>query len=179
MIIIATTRKQQQLKCSCCQQKFDREEITKISNKNYCPKCLKEHEQKIKFNRSDFNILFDYICQIYGLDKPTGLMFKQMKEYRGEGYEYTDIGMYYTLKYYFDVLENQVLEGSGLGIIPYYYDKARQHYNKVYDLTDLSEAYELTNKVKVINTINKKHKEEKKQPLPLVIDWENIEDENS
>ena len=78
-------------------------------------------------------------------------MFKQLKQYRSEPYNYTDGGMYATLIYYYETLGNKVLEGTGLGIIPYYYDKARQHYSnmaKVEDsLDEYSEAQKQTIKI--------------------------------
>jgi len=172
-----SSRQQTHLKCSSCKEKFERENIVKRSGKNYCPECLKQYEQSLKVNKSDYNLLFDYICELYEIPVLTGLMFKQLKDYRNDGYNYTDIGMYYTLKYYFGVLENQVLENTGLGIIPYYYDKAKQHYNKVYDLVDLAEELEVNERTQIVKTKDRKRTEEKRTPLPL-IDWEDI-DENS
>lgn len=159
-----------QSKCVGCKKSFDTEELTIRSNKKYCSECLEEHDNKVNNNKQDWDLLFEYICEKYKIDKPNGMMFKQLKDYRTE-YQYTNIGMYYTLKYYYDVLENDVLDGSGLGIIPYFYDKAKRHYAKVFDIADIVESYKSTEKqinIK-IEKINTKHNIQK--PISLEIAW--------
>jgi hypothetical protein len=95
-----------------------------------------------------------------------------MKEFRGEGYNYTDSGMYYTLKYFTEVLDGKILDGTGIGIIPYYYEKAKEHYQKIFDIEDIVEDFE--NHEQVIQIITKKSskKFDVKKPLPLQINWE-------
>ncbi len=117
-------------------------------------------------------MLFDYICEIFNIKQPTGFIFKQMKDFRGEGYNYTDIGMYYTLKYYYDILENKVIEGTGIGIIPYYYEKAKAHYKKVFDLEDAVNSFENKEQLVKITTKILEKRVDIKKPLPLQIDWE-------
>jgi hypothetical protein len=160
------------LKCSICKNSFDSNEITKRSNKNYCKECLKKHEEEVKENRKDSDLLFDYICEIFNIKQPTGLMFKQMKDFRGTEYNYTNIGMYYTLKYYYKILEGKFIDGGGIGIIPYYYEKAKEHYKKVFDLEDIIEDFKSKEQVINIKTKIMNRKQDIKKPLPLQIDWE-------
>jgi len=170
---IKKERKPRKSKCCLCGESFYKEELTIRSGKKYCDKCLEIHIQQIKENRSDWDLLFEYICERYQIIKPTGMMFQQMKQYKQE-YNYTDIGMYYTLKYYYEVLENEVLDGSGLGIIPYFYDKAKKHYNKVFDLEDIVNDFEVNeNSIKIKTKISNKEID-KKRPLPLQINWDEI-----
>jgi hypothetical protein len=95
-----------------------------------------------------------------------------MKEFRGEGYNYTDIGMYYTLKYFIEILDGKILDGTGIGIIPYYYEKAKEHYQKIFSIEDIVEEFE--NKEQTVHITAKKtsKKIDVKNPLPLQINWE-------
>ena len=58
-----------------------------------------------------------------------------------------------TLRYYYELLDNKVLEGVGLGIVPYYYEKAKQQYLTLINVEDMVEDYEKDiQKTVVINT---------------------------
>jgi ribosomal protein S18 len=168
-----TIKKARKSKCSMCEQMFEKEELTVKSNKKYCKDCLPIKEaESIKY-ANDWDLLFKYICDLYKIKVPTGMMFQQMKTYR-EDYNYTNIGMYYTLKYYYEILENDVIEGNGLGIIPYYYEKAKIYYNKKYDLEDKIDNFENNEQIVKIKT-RVLHKELiKKEPLSLHINWEEV-----
>jgi len=76
----------------------------------------------------------------------------------------TSIGMYYTLKYYYEILENEILDDKGVGIIPYYYDQASKYYSKVFDLEEKAESFIFKDKKQIIktkryNTYNKTKKQ--------------------
>ena len=125
------------VKCPMCGKLNDKQDTIKISNRYYCKECAELKQDK---QNTDWDLLFQYICSIYNIDKPTGMMFKQLGDYRRD-YGYTDYGMYCTLKYYYETLENEVLEGSGLGIIPYYYEKTKQYYKAKADIEDSAEDF--------------------------------------
>ena len=122
-------------------------------------------------------MLISYICDIYNIKIPHGMMLHQIKQYK-DNYNYTNIGMYYTLKYFYEVMESKVLEDSGLGIMPYYYDKARKHYEKVFDLEDISENFNESEQFIKIKTKIIPKKIDIKNPLPLEIDWEEVNEDN-
>ena len=164
-------KKQRQLKCFVCKESFDKEDLTIKSNKKYCSKCLEIKEGESDKYKNDWDLLFQYICKIYNIKVPTGMMFQQLKTYR-DNYDYTNIGMYYTLLYYYDVLENKVLDESGLGIIPYYYEKAKNHYNKVFNLEDKSEEFINNEQIINIKTQISSKQINIKKPLPLQKNWE-------
>lgn len=173
-VIKDTSKKvQRKSKCVLCGESFEKEDLTLRSNKKYCKECLEIHNEQVKKNKSSWDLLFEYICEVYKIEKPTGMMFKQMKDYRSEDYSYTDIGMYYTLKYFYEVMEdNKVLEGSGLGIIPYFYEKAKKHYNKIFDLEDIVDNFENIEQVVKIKTKISNKEDDVISPLPLQMDWE-------
>lgn len=170
-------KKQKKLKCVMCEELFPKEETIVKSNKRYCEKCLQTKEEESLKYKTDWDLLFEYICKIYNIDKPTGMMFQQMKNYRTE-YNYTNIGMYYTLKFYYDVLENNLLDDTGLGIIPYYYDKAKNHYNKAYNLEDIAEDFKFEEKSIKIKTKISNKIIIPREPLPLNFDWEEQNEDN-
>lgn len=144
-----------QVLCPRCNKKNNKEDTVQIGRRYYCIECAKltkqEKEQKAE-GRESWNLLFDYICELYNIKKPTGMMFRQLKEFRSNPYNFTDEGMYLTLKYYYDTLDNNVIEGTGLGIIPYYYDKAKEHWETIGKVEDSVENYkEVENKSITIN----------------------------
>ena len=170
-------KKQKQLKCYMCKELFNKEELTIKNSKKYCSKCLIVKEEESDKYKNDWDLLFQYICKLYNIKVPTGMMFQQLKNYRSE-YEYTNIGMYYTLLYYYDVLENKVIDETGLGIIPYYYDKAKNHYNKVFNLEDKADEFANNEQIIKIKTKIMNKQINTKKPLPLQINWEENNEDN-
>ena len=170
-------KKSRKSKCALCGESFEKEELTLKSGKKYCANCLIIKEEESLKNKSDWDLLFEYICSIYKIKVPTGMMFSQLKQYR-QDYNYTNTGMYYTLKYFYEILESKVLEDSGLGIIPYFYDKAKRHYNKVFDIQDMAENFEDKEQTIQIKTKIIDKSIETKKPLPLNINWEGIDENN-
>ena len=100
----------------------------------------------------------------------TPLLFKRLKDFR-EDYGYTDIGMYYTLKYIHETLGKEVYDDGLLSQIPYYYDKAKEHVLRVIELENISEEFEMDSKViKVV--VGNRQTWSPKKPLNLgTIDW--------
>jgi len=170
-------KKQKQLKCYMCKELFNKEELTIKNSKKYCSKCLIVKEEESDKYKNDWDLLFQYICKLYNIKVPTGMMFQQLKNYRSE-YEYTNIGMYYTLLYYYDVLENKVIDETGLGIIPYYYDKAKNHYNKIFNLEDKVDEFTNNEQIIKIKTKIMNKQINFKKPLPLQINWEVDNEDN-
>lgn len=89
----------------------------------YHQTCLDVKEKLVQ----DRKELIEYICDLYGLDVPTGIILKQIKDYQ-EQFNYTSKGMALTLQYFYETLGNTVREGDGVGIIPYMYEEAKRHY---------------------------------------------------
>ncbi|WP_252241540.1 hypothetical protein [Clostridium sp. ZBS18] len=160
-------------KCTLCGDKFLTQEMIVRTGKKYCKECIIVKDKE----NEDWSILYEYIKELYNLEKLPILFVTQMNKYRkDEKCPLTSIGMYYTLKYYYEILENKIDKEKGLGIIPYYYDKAKAYYTKVFDTQDkindfcfIEERKEI--KTKRLDTYNKTKKE-----IPLEI-WR-IQDEN-
>ena len=164
-------------KCTTCRESFPTEEMEIRASKKYCAKCVIIRDELMEKKKSDWDILFEYICKVYDIKTPTGMMFMQLKNFRGEGYNYTDIGMYYTLKYFYGTLEKEVKEGTALGIIPYYYEKAKEHFSKVFDMKDLAESVKIEEKTINIKTRITNKTIKKIEPLALEVVREEDADE--
>lgn len=157
------------LKCSRCKKDIPREEITKVGTVNYCPPCLEEKNKPKEM--TDWDYLFQYLRdEILKTDKVPALVFKRLKDFR-EDYGYTDIGMYYTLKYIHETLGKEVYDNGLLAQIPYYYEEAKKHVIRIIELEGVAEEFELQdNTVKVV--VGKRHTWNPKKPLDLgSIDW--------
>lgn len=118
-------------KCPECGSMNDKEDATLIGKRYYClgdctDKTLEAQESKNR-NKEDWEELFEYISEIYG-HPPTGMMYKQLGEFRKDPYNYTNKGIYLTLKYFYETRGHQALKNSGIGIVPYVYEEAKQNY---------------------------------------------------
>lgn len=108
--------------CKECKVSLPIEEMEKVTSKSYmCPKC---YETKAKESK-DYTLLISYICTVFGLDRPTGIILGQIKKYHDLGYTYSDIA--HTIEYYLGV-EKKVTNKNSIGFVPYYYEQARQHH---------------------------------------------------
>lgn len=125
-----------QVKCPDCGMMNDKENTIQHSNRYYCKECYKIRSENV----DGYKRLISYICKLYRIDKPTGIILRQIKEFKSD-YKFTDDGIYMTLKYYYDLLDNAVIDGVGIGIVPYYYEKAKQQYLTLLKIEDQSEEY--------------------------------------
>ena len=161
-------------KCPICGEWGNEDEMIKYNKRYYhigeCEQIYLDEQQKKEAKASDWDMLFTYICELYNIKTPTGMMFKQMETFRKQ-YGYTDIGMYYTLKYYYYTLENEVLEDTGLGIIPYYYTEATKHYNKIWDIEDAMENFVRDEEERVIKAKPIEKEKFAIKPKEINIDW--------
>lgn len=122
------------VKCPRCGEQMDREGKVKIKTRFYHPACIEdmrkenlEGEKQEKSNENDYAALIKYICDKYDLQRPTGQILKQIKSFKDEyGYKYK--GMELALRYFFDLEENTVKDDTGVGIIPYVYERAKNFY---------------------------------------------------
>lgn len=141
------------VKCPLCNKLNDKENTQQLDNRYYCIECAEIRTKEKSKHMDGWDQLYDYICEIYNIPKLTGLMFKQIKDFR-DNYDYKNSGMYLTLKYYYEVLENDVKEDTALGIIPYYYDKALQHWLEVREIQRHTEGYELNEQINIVKVKN-------------------------
>lgn len=112
-----------QVKCPRCEKKLSKSESYPYKKRYYHPECFEEWQRESQ-DRKD---LISYICQLYRLDAPTGMILKQIKEFKEE-LKYKYKGMELALRYFHETLGNPIQERTGIGIIPFVYEDAKKHF---------------------------------------------------
>lgn len=136
-------------KCKWCNEWVDKSlnDHTKTNVGYYHNPCY----QQFELNKQHLKELHDYISKVYNVEFPTGWMLKQIKEYKTKR-NYTYKGMELTLRFIYEV-ENKYLReasDSGLGLIPYFYEKAKQYYINLYSVTQSATNIEIDNTSEII-----------------------------
>ena len=133
--------------CPKCKEKVDplSENAIDIENATLHRECY-ERIQREKKNRQD---LLDYISLKYDINFPTGYMLRQISDYHDKrGYSYK--AMLTTLKFIFDVERVPIKDGVGVGLIPFYFEKAKAYYSKIRTAGKTASNTTINNKTKKI-----------------------------
>ncbi|SNZ10019.1 hypothetical protein SAMN05421503_1474 [Terribacillus aidingensis] len=146
-----------QVKCPYCETKLDQEDAISHQKRYYHPNCLEAKKNESQ----DYKDLIEYICELHGISRPTGMMVKQIKEFRND-YNYKLKGIELALRYFYETESNPVREGDGIGIVPYIYDKARDHYVTILNVEESVENAELPQE-KVVSVLSPKPKKIKRR----------------
>lgn len=155
------------VKCPVCGAMNKKETSVKLGRRYYCTECAEYSESA----QTDWDLLFQYICWLYQIPTLTGVMFKQLKDYR-ENWGYTDLGMYHTLRYYHELMGKPVKEDAGIGIIPYYYDRAKTHMIQRYEINQKLQELDYKEEKRYV-TVSQPEKWRQKQPLDFSsVNWE-------
>jgi hypothetical protein len=80
-------------------------------------------------DKEDRASLISYICELYKLEYPTGMILKQIKNYI-EVNKYKYKGIELALKFFYEIQDNPVNFDGGIGIVQYCYEAAKQDYIK-------------------------------------------------
>jgi len=113
------------VKCPIC-GKFNEKSLTVLDNKRYyCEDCYKKKKQE----SADYKALISFICELFEISQPEGLILKQIKKFK-EDFGYTYKGMKTTLDYFFNIKTKKTPDnGMGVGIIPFIYKEAFEFYS--------------------------------------------------
>lgn len=111
--------------CKSCGKKLQREEKYTYKNKTYCKDCYNVLTKEY----NEYKNLVNSICEYFKIDKPTGLILKQIKDYKNT-FKYEYKWMQYCL-WYVTYIKNQNLEKKyGVAIIKYEYENAVDYYKQ-------------------------------------------------
>lgn len=152
--------------CKNCGKKLQPHEKHMHSSKAYCEECYK----KIAKESGEYKQLVEFICCNYGIEKPTGLMLKQIKEMKTV-YGWSYAAMAYTLWYCKEILGKQLLEKYGVALIRHFYEEAGDYYlqqEKLKEQVEVLSREGIT--TKTVKIENKKQSGIK----PLLVDLENL-----
>jgi hypothetical protein len=145
--------KQHLVKCLYCGVTFDcaKEPFEKPRGNRYAHKlCYDKHMNSMSQEERDYEALVEYIKELLGSDiNPR--VWKQLKEYRTDPYNYTYSGILKTLQWWYDIKGNDVERANGaIGIVPYVYKDACNYYYALYLAAVANEDKDLEHyKVKV------------------------------
>lgn len=112
-----------------CGGKFEKAEMIEQGGKNYCKSCAEAREKE----QRERNELYNLIKELYKITYPTGMMMKQIKNYK-EQFNYTYDGIMKTLRYLSGKPGIEFKSTYGLGIITYKYDEAQEYYKRQNEL---------------------------------------------
>lgn len=144
-----------QVKCPYCQDKLDKDEAYEYKKRYYHHKCFETWELE-KTHRKE---LMEYISVLYN-KPPSGLILKQIKDFQEE-YKYKLKGMELALRYFHETLGNRPQENGGIGIIPFVYEEAKNHYIKQQKISESLSNYKNEKVTVYINTDTNKRKSKK------------------
>lgn len=111
------------VKCPYCENYLDKDDAIPYKKRYYHKQCFETWKMEAEHRKE----LIKYICELYKIEAPTGMMLKQIKEFQEE-YKYKLKGIELALRYFHETLGNPVREGDGLGIVPFIYEKAKKDY---------------------------------------------------
>lgn len=144
--------------CPKCKEKVNPLDIDSIDTdtSTFHRSCY-EKIQRQKKNREE---LLNYISLKYNVEFPTGFMLKQIADYHNKrGYSYK--AMLVTLQYMFEVEKVPTKEGVGLGLIPFYFEKAKSYHQKIRTAGNSAQNIVINNKairVKAVAPSNRRTK---------------------
>ena len=110
-------------KCKLCGIEIPKDEKLLISNKRYCRSC---YDIKIKENE-DYTNLKLYICTIFNIDVPSGLVLKQIKQFKEE-LNYTYAGINYCLWYLTQIKGVKLELKYGIALVKFEYENSKNYY---------------------------------------------------
>lgn len=117
--------------CTICKKRFDRDKYPAvlISTRRYAhASCAGALSEKQTQEEKDREALEQYIIQLFNLEHMDGRITLQIKKYM-QDYKYTYSGILRTLKYFYEVKQNNISKANnGIGIVPWVYQEAYQYY---------------------------------------------------
>lgn len=139
--------------CKNCGRKLQPEEKYIHASKTYCEECY----QKILREGNEYKQLIEFICLNYEIERPTGLILKQIKDMKTDfGWSYA--AMVYTLWYYKEILGKQLNEKYGVALVKHFYEEASNYYSQQEQIKNqMKKLKDVEPKTKVVrqNNINR------------------------
>jgi hypothetical protein len=151
------------VKCPYCETQLDKDEAYEYKKKYYHQKCFNEWQQEKEHRQQ----LIDYICKLYRIEVPSGMILKQIKDFQTE-YKYKLKGMELALRYFHETLGNPVQQGAGIGIVPFVYEDAKNDYIKKMKISESLQNFEGNEEITVYIDPNKSKRKSKKIDIAAI-----------
>lgn len=119
--------------CPGCKEKFDiRTGYKKSTTRYWHPSCYEKKQEELASTKErdlGRQAVFNYLTEI-GMEPNYIRWAQQLGKFRREGY--TDAGILLTLKYWFEVRQEDIDKANGgMGIVPYVYQDAQRYFHKL------------------------------------------------
>ena len=115
--------------CKYCKKpisKSKKEEYIQITETQYAH--IKCSEEEAKREKSDVELLDEYIMKLFGYEYVPPRAKKQINDYISQ-YNFTYSGMLKALIYFYEIRGGSIEDAhDGVGILPYIYNDAREYY---------------------------------------------------
>ena len=109
-----------------CGNKYPKDRMIKFQNANHCPECYERKVKEVK----DREALYNLLKQVFSINFPTGLMLRQIKQYKEErSYSYKNIA--FTVDYIVNVKKQKLQLQYGIALVPHYYDEMIEYYKRL------------------------------------------------
>lgn len=151
-------KKYRMVKCPHCEQQVDRniDPFQEHSGRYYHQSCFDNRQAKI----DDRDRLLEYICELHDIEFANMSIRKQIKEYQEHPYYFTLRGILTTLRYVHEIEGIPVKEGTGIGIIEFYYKKAVEYYTNLIRVRDRNAELTYNSEEEIVySTLPKKRKQ--------------------
>lgn len=145
-------------KCKNCSIEITKEEKFIANGKGYCKVCHDEIQVEIE----NYKLLICTICEYFNINEPTGLIIKQIQQYKKE-FNYSNSGIGYTLWYIKEIKGKTFNEIKyGIALVKYHYDEAKKYFEQQQRISNSvnSEQQEIKTREIKLN-INKVYKKER------------------
>lgn len=150
-----------EVKCQYCGEYETQENMvfievgkTKKQKKYYHKECLETKER----NTEEYKNLIEYICELFDMEAPNGMIVKQIKEYHTD-YKYRYYAIQLALQYFFVIKENNIPDYKTIGIVPFIMEEAKEYYTRISTMSvEDFEIRSVTTSIKQPKKINRKKK---------------------
>lgn len=158
------------VKCRFCKTQIEKETAIAVPegkrNKYYCNnECKVNDENKSKAKQvkkqqtaeqevSHWKQLMDYITSLYGNKINYPFLCTQIKNMKNE-FGMKDSGILLTLKYMYEIRELTFDDDKGLGLIPYYYQDAKNFYIRKFKIEEMVKNTEFKEEPIIITKIKR------------------------
>lgn len=180
--------------CRVCKKEIDRDAteegkdwIQPVKNWYYHPDCYENFAKKKQDIRNDihadvdnsiwFDALYDYLLKDLKMSLNMQKVVSQWQHWLKSGY--TAKGIYFTMRYFFEIAKGDTTKSDGIGIVKFLYQDACQYWvdreNEGSEIFRKIEAQvHYANNQKVVNVVKKVPKKDKDKDKYKIIDFTKI-----
>lgn len=169
-------------KCPICNLSGDEKEMVQIGKRFYHLGECEAEKRKQEKEADDYKTLVQYLCNLCDVKEPNAVWLSTIKRYR-EDSNYTSMGIMLTVKHYYEYLHHPIKSESNLlGIVPYYYQEAKEAFimnlkRRKATRQFFAEGNEMVTHEKIIVKVKPKENEFRKKRMIDMSIFENMGDD--